>query len=68
MGRENNMNPHYRILAYITINKTRVLSGSAIALLAKDEEEQMLLAQDVAKGLKADMVRLKCGDYMIIRL
>ncbi len=68
MGRVSYMKPDYKILAYITTNKEKVLSGKAQSLLAKDEEEQKALAQDIAKGLKADTVRLKCGDYMFIRV
>jgi hypothetical protein len=56
------------ILAYITMNPERVLSGKAQSLLAKSEEEQVTLAQDIAKALKADIVKLKCGDYMVIRI
>jgi len=68
MGRESSMKPDYEILAYITINKERVLSGKSQSLLAKDEKEQKALAQDIAKALKADTVKLKCGDYMVIRV
>jgi len=56
------------ILAYITMYPERVLSGKAQSLLAKSEEEQVTLAQDIAKALKADIVKLKCGDYMVIRI
>lgn len=26
------------------------------------------ITTDIAKGLKADVVQLKCGDYMVIRV
>ncbi len=62
------MKPDYEILAYITTNKERVLSGKSQSLLAQNEEEQKTLAQDIAKALKADTVRLQCGYYMIVRV
>jgi len=68
LGREATMKPDYEILAYITMNSKRVLGGKAQALLAKNEEEQRIIAQDIAKALKADTVKLKCGDYMVIRV
>lgn len=68
MGRESSPRPRYRILAYVTLNKDRVLSSTSLALLAKDENEQKEITVDIAKGLKADVVKLKCGDYMVIRV
>ncbi|KQC46055.1 MULTISPECIES: capping complex subunit for YIEGIA [Geobacillus] len=67
MGKETNPKPNYEILAYITLNQNRVISGNVLALLATDEEEQKQMTQDIAKSMKADVTQLKCGDYMVYR-
>lgn len=67
MGRESNINPKYDILAVITLNKDRVLSGKPLTLLAQNEEEQKEMTADIAKALKAEIVRMKTKDYLIIR-
>lgn len=68
MGKETNTRPDYRIIAYVTLKAERVLGGSALSLLAKDEEEQKSLTTDIAKGMKADVVQLKSGDYLVVRV
>lgn len=68
MGREANVKPNYEILALITLNKDRILGGKQLSLLASDEEEQKTMTQDVAKALKADVVKMKNGDYLVIRV
>lgn len=67
MGRESNIEPKYDILAVITLNKDRVLSGKPLTLLAQNEEEQKEMTDDLAKALKAEIVRMKTKDYLIIR-
>lgn len=57
----------YDVLAIITTDKERVMGGKQLTLLAKTEEEQSAMAQEVALTLKAEMVRLKFGDYLVIR-
>jgi len=39
-----------------------------LTLLAKDEEEQKTMTTDLAKALKADVVQMKTGDYLLIRV
>lgn len=68
MGRESSVKPRYEILAYITLNKDRILSGKPLTLLAENEEMQKKITVDIAKALKADIVKLKIGDYMVIRV
>ena len=68
MSREATIKPNYQILAYITTNKERVLTGGTLNLLAKNQKEQEQLTKDIAKALKADVVKLQCGDYMILRI
>jgi hypothetical protein len=67
MGRESNVRSKYDILAVVTLNKDRVLSGKPLTLLAQNEEEQKEMTADIAKALKAEIVRMKTSDYLIIR-
>lgn len=67
MGRESTNKPNYDILAIITMNKDRLLGGKQLSLLANTEEEQKEMTQDIAKALKADVVQLRNGDYLVLR-
>ncbi|GGJ71441.1 hypothetical protein GGR02_002285 [Anoxybacillus voinovskiensis] len=68
MGRESSERPTYTILAIITLKKERILGGSQLALWAENEEQQKTMTQDIAKAMKADVVKMKNGDYLIIRV
>lgn len=68
MGRESTQKPNYEILAFITTDKEKVLSSKALSLYAKDEKDAEALTVDIAKALKADLVQMKSGDYLVIRL
>lgn len=68
MGRESSMRPDYQILAIVTLDKERVLGGNQLTLLAKDEEEQKTMTLDLAKSMKADVVQMKTGDYIVLRV
>ena len=68
MGRESSIKPNYEILALITMDKDRVIGGKQLSLLAKTEEEQKIMTQDIAKAMKADVVQMKNGDYLVIRV
>ncbi|WP_170007215.1 capping complex subunit for YIEGIA [Bacillus fonticola] len=68
MGRESSERPNYEILAFLTLHKEKVLNGNTLSLLAKDEEELKMMTQDIAKAMKADVVRMKSGDYLVIRV
>lgn len=68
MGRESSTKPNYEILALITMNKDRVLGGKQMSLLANSEEEQKIMTQDIAKAMKADVVQMKNGDYLVLRV
>jgi sugar phosphate isomerase/epimerase len=56
----------YEILAYISLEKDRALNGNPLILVAKNVEEQKQMCLDIARALKAEVVQLHCGDYMII--
>lgn len=68
MGRESSMRPNYEILAIVTLEKDRVLGGTPLALWAKNEEEQKTMALDLAKAMKADVMQMKSGDYVLLRV
>lgn len=67
MGRESNIGPNYDILAVVTLNKDRILGGKPLTLLAQNEEEQKEMTSDLAKALRAEIVRMKTKDYLIVR-
>ncbi|MBM7585589.1 hypothetical protein JOC86_002131 [Bacillus pakistanensis] len=68
MGRESSINPNYKIMAYLTANEGREVSGSPLFLKLKDDEELKETTGEIAKALKADVVKLKNNDYMIIQI
>lgn len=55
------------IAVYITADEKRVLGGNPLGLLVKDVDEQKVLVFELSKALKADVVQLKNGDYLIIQ-
>jgi hypothetical protein len=59
-------NTGYEILAYITLNKDRPQNGNPLILVESDVNEQKQLTEEIAKALKAEVVQLSCGDYMVI--
>lgn len=68
MGRENSMKPPYQILAYLTSDRDRIISGGPLLLYSGDLEELKQMTVDIAKGLKADVVQMTNGDYLVIRI
>jgi len=68
LGREGSIKPNYEILAIVTLSSKRILGGKQMSLLAENEEEAKTMTQDVAKAMKADVVQMKNGDYLIIRV
>lgn len=59
-------NAGYEIVAYITLTKDRAQNGNPLILVASSQEEQKQLTEDISKALKAEVVQLTCGDYMVI--
>lgn len=68
MGRESTMKPNYEILAYVTMEKERILAANCLVLLADSVESSKTIISDIAKAMKADVVKLTNGDYMIIKV
>ncbi|MCR8848256.1 hypothetical protein NQ095_07570 [Rossellomorea sp. SC111] len=62
------MKPPYQILAYLTSNRDRVINGGPLLLYSDDREELKEMTVDIAKGLKADVVQMTNGDYLVIRI
>ena len=60
------MSKEIDVLVYITSDEKRVLSGEPLTLLIKDENEQKKLTVEMARALRANVVQLSNGDYMII--
>lgn len=60
------MSGSIKILAYITADENRVLGGDPLTLLVKDVNEQKDLTVEMGRALRADVVQLKSGDYMLI--
>lgn len=59
-------NSGYEIIAYITLSKDRAQNGNPLILFANSLEEQKQLTEDIAKAIRAEVVQLTCGDYMVI--
>ena len=68
MGRESSDRPIYEVLALITTKRERVIGGTSLSLYAENEEEAQTMTADIAKAMKADVVHMKNGDYLIIRV
>lgn len=60
------MKSSIEILAYITADEKRVLSGDPLTLLIKDGNEQKEMVTDLGRALRANVVQLKNGDYILI--
>jgi siroheme synthase len=54
------------ILVYITANKDRVISGDPLSLYLTDENERKTCVLDLARALRANVVQLNNGDYILI--
>jgi len=54
------------ILVYITADEKKIISGDPLVFLIKDLDEQKKLAAELGKTLRANVIQLKNGDFMII--
>lgn len=54
------------ILAYITANEQIVKTGNPLTLIIADEAERKSCVKDLGKALRANVLQLKNGDYVII--
>ncbi|WP_444644353.1 capping complex subunit for YIEGIA [Caproiciproducens sp. R1] len=60
------MSNSVEILVYITADEKRVLGGDPLTLLIKDVGEQKKLILELARALRANVVQLSTGDYIVI--
>ncbi|WP_027365000.1 capping complex subunit for YIEGIA [Desulfotruncus alcoholivorax] len=68
MGQESSGRPDPQILAVVTLNKERVLGGNQLTLLAQNNEEQKTMTLDLAKAMKSEVMQMKSGDYLVMRV
>jgi hypothetical protein len=54
------------ILVYITAEEHRVLGGDPLTLLIKDINEQKEISKDLGRALRANVMQLKNGDYVLV--
>ena len=54
------------IIAYITSNRDRIISGNALCLHITDETERKQTILEIGRALRANIIQLKNGDYMIV--
>jgi aspartate 1-decarboxylase len=54
------------ILAYITSDEHRVKTRNPLTLVIEDENERKSCVTDIARALKANVLQMKNGDYVII--
>lgn len=54
------------ILVYITKNDKIVQTGNPLTLLIEDDAMQKSCVTDISKALRANVLQLKNGDYLII--
>ncbi|MDU6265036.1 MAG: hypothetical protein E6600_11105 [Anaerocolumna aminovalerica] len=60
------MEKNREIFVYITDNIDRVITGNPLALYITDENEKQQCIRDLEIALKADVIQLKNGDYILI--
>jgi hypothetical protein len=54
------------ILVYVTADEKRVAGGDPLTLLIRDRQEQQETITELSRALRADIVQLKNGDYVLI--
>lgn len=54
------------IIAYITSDEKRVITGNPLTLVIADENERKSCVLDISRAMKGNVLQLKNGDYIII--
>lgn len=57
----------YEVIAIVTLSKDRVMGGKQLTLFANNEVEQKNMSNELAVTLGGDVIKLKFGDYLIVR-
>ncbi len=55
-----------QILVYITDNPDKIAGGDPLCLCIRDEAEKQQTLLDISRALRANVIQLKNGDYMIV--
>ncbi|HEU4964964.1 MAG TPA: hypothetical protein VFV52_14050 [Bacilli bacterium] len=55
------------ILAIVTTDDKQIKNGKATMIVCDDETEQKKIMQEMALALRADVVRLSNGMYLLVR-
>lgn len=67
MGRESAQRETAKIIAAITLPHHTISGGNAFVVEAQDEEEQEKIMLDIAKAIKADVMKTSNGIYLLLR-
>lgn len=62
------MKSSVQILVYITNNPDKIIGGDPLCLCIPDETEKQQTILDISRALRANVIQLKNGDYMIVNL
>ncbi len=54
------------IIVYITSNREKIITGNPLCLYIPDEEERKSVISDIARGLRANVIQLHNGDYILV--
>lgn len=54
------------IIVYVTADDKRVAGGDPLTLVIQDRQEQQETITELGRALRADIVQLKNGDYVLI--
>ncbi len=60
------MKGNMQILVYITNKPDKIIGGDPLCLCIPDEGEKQQLLIDIGRALRANVIQLKNGDYMIV--
>ena len=60
------MKEYNEILVYITDNREKVIGGNPLCLVEKDPAVREQILVDISRALRANVVRLKNGDHMVV--
>ena len=55
-----------QILVYITNHPDKIIGGDPLCLCIPDEGEKQQALLDISRALRANVIQLKNGDYMIV--
>ena len=54
------------IIAYITSDRERIISGDPLCLYITDETAKQQIVSELGRALRANAIQLKNGDYIVM--